>query len=405
MDRWLRKPMMAGMGMASLLSAACATTPAVEGPGYGGKLALEAVRAARAAAPGMATSPEYALHLAGIAPFDADHDGALSYDEWLERSIARHLFDDTDEDGRLSLQEHVAAGTRPRSPPKLEFLERQFGEMDQNGDGYVAVNDRSYDTAYSFRNLDKNRDGKVSAVEFGGPGSSRPVVMEPKAAVADLMGMTPNEIRDRFGLNRTDEVYADAARIENGGLVTMLSGPALSRSGGGCDANGQPALGAVRVGDWPQFVFRDGKLTGVALHNGLSGPVTEVVMRCNERVDAAGEVAAGTVLLVIAGAPLAPFMLPGLLNSAASGKPSRKDGVAALAALRLGEPPPGGLAAYAAAPPKAAKVQRSEDGSSAIVIQVDQTNFHATIRVRDGVIVALSAPYPCLLGQDRALHC
>jgi hypothetical protein len=82
--------------------------------------------------------------------------------------------------------------------------------------------------------------------------------------------------------------------------------------------------------------------------------------------------------------------------------------------LKLGEPPPGGLDAYAKNPPADVEVRLGEVGEALVLVDLGRdsiTHAGALVRVEiaDGRVVATAKNQgnfiPCWIEPDRAMHC
>lgn len=231
-------------------------------------------------------------------------------------------------------------------------------------------------------------------------GPTMPLIANPQIAASSLLGLTPNQVRERFGLNPVETETISVARLEGESVVTVID---LNRGGGGCTNQGSARLenpdGRSETAD---FIFRDGRFAEAWADRwrGGSSRLSAVVVRCYRGSGSRGELDPLTFLIVL---PYLPF----LAGQEATDEAGRKAAAASLADLRLGEPPPGGLAVYARTPPRQVTVTLTSDGDAEIAIKVHETNYEASASVRDGRVVALVAPPygPCILGADRALHC
>jgi hypothetical protein len=389
-----RKMRAVALAVVTLLFCGGGAPPVIEGDGFGGRLALTAARTATTAEPDSRSHAEYDLRHAGVAPYDADRDGVLSFAEWVERALAPYLIDDTDGDGRLSLREHRQTATRrPTLSPAV--VASIFRELDSDRDGYVSVRDLARREAAQFRGLDRNRDGALSDEEIG---TTMPVVSQPQAAVADLIGMMPNQLRERFGLEPDDRDFVRMARLEGATLVTLIDIGLAGR--GACTNDGGGWLEDARSRDRPQFEFRGGRLADVLVGaRSNQSRVVSVALRCVQKT---GGHYVDPVTFMIA----APF-LPAIAVQKARYQTRSREAAAVIADLRLGQPPPGGIAAYAASPPAQVTVVPGGEGAAEIVIKVEETNFEAKVNVRDGVVNSIVPPpfKSCVFGDDYAFHC
>jgi hypothetical protein len=94
-----------------------------------------------------------------IQRMDRDADGVVTRAEWQGPAGAFRLHD-SNKDGVLSAGEVWDNW----SPDRNNWLDR-FGDLDVNNDGAIARNEWR-DSVVAFRNLDRNRDNRISRVEF-----------------------------------------------------------------------------------------------------------------------------------------------------------------------------------------------------------------------------------------------
>jgi Ca2+-binding EF-hand superfamily protein len=140
-----------------------------------------------------------------IKRFDADNDGRISKEEFAKARRERFAMRDLDGDGRIGLED-MASGSRERvrrwredrgkdaqeskdgkeagTEPKerrgfsldrlLGRVDRQFGRLDKNGDGFIDAKDLeplaaervAFASKRFFRRFDADNDGKVTKDEF-----------------------------------------------------------------------------------------------------------------------------------------------------------------------------------------------------------------------------------------------
>ena len=111
---------------------------------------------------------------------DTNNDGRITRDEWngTDRSFANH---DWNGDGvlsgdevRLGTQRGSGWDTADHEPNRFErnisWTEAGFRNLDHNRDGRLTSNEWHYDIE-TFRRVDRNRDNALSAGEFVGSGS------------------------------------------------------------------------------------------------------------------------------------------------------------------------------------------------------------------------------------------
>ena len=143
---------------------------------------------------------------------DADGNGTISRQEWLNAAGARFDRLDANKDGVLTPDE-MARGKR-RGPPG----QRQFSRMDTNGDGEISSSEFSAAhpnaPADLFSKLDTNKDGQLSSSELRGLRQQMATVMRQKTierldtnhdgslSLAELQAAYPNMTAEKF--NRLD---------------------------------------------------------------------------------------------------------------------------------------------------------------------------------------------------------
>lgn len=101
----------------------------------------------------------------GIARFDQDGDGLVSRDEFgapVERRGPR-MFEraDLDGDGSVTFEE-LQTSLSERADEKASFASERFGEMDQNGDQVLTLDEV---LNHGFNRADSNGDGYISEDE------------------------------------------------------------------------------------------------------------------------------------------------------------------------------------------------------------------------------------------------
>jgi Ca2+-binding EF-hand superfamily protein len=74
---------------------------------------------------------------------------------------------DQNRDGKVSLTEYIAF-FKEGSPQRRRYVEYEFRKYDRNGDGFITRDEHFTPVTLrdEFRALDKNRDGRVSLMEF-----------------------------------------------------------------------------------------------------------------------------------------------------------------------------------------------------------------------------------------------
>lgn len=120
-----------------------------------------------------------------LAQLDSDGDGSVSFAEFQQGDNRRFSHADADGNGLLSLEEMLAArpaeGPRDReiNAQRLERMqarmqarvEKQFLEMDADGDGLVSELEMQ---EYGFLRLDRDNNGLISAGELRPPRRGAP---------------------------------------------------------------------------------------------------------------------------------------------------------------------------------------------------------------------------------------
>ena len=96
---------------------------------------------------------------AQIQQMDRDNDGVVTRAEWQGQAGSFRLHD-TNKDGVLSAGEVWDNW----SPDRNAWIER-FGDLDVNSDGAITRNEWR-DSVATFRELDRNRDNRLSRAEF-----------------------------------------------------------------------------------------------------------------------------------------------------------------------------------------------------------------------------------------------
>ncbi|WP_158285711.1 EF-hand domain-containing protein [Pseudohoeflea suaedae] len=95
--------------------------------------------------------------------FDADDDGAISMEEFMEMGPGMIEGADADADGEITFDEMKAAWeARREERMKKRFLRR----FDVDGDGKVSVSELKDRQEKRFALLDANNDGVISKQEF-----------------------------------------------------------------------------------------------------------------------------------------------------------------------------------------------------------------------------------------------
>jgi Ca2+-binding EF-hand superfamily protein len=99
-------------------------------------------------------------HRMGPRDADANHDGAISRDEFLARPIAQFARLDANGDGAISADERSHRGRRAEG---LGHRERRHADAD--GDHQISRSEFSARSASVFDRLDANDDGRVTREE------------------------------------------------------------------------------------------------------------------------------------------------------------------------------------------------------------------------------------------------
>ena len=259
----------------------------------------------------------------------------------------------------------------------------------------------------------------AGAATAGRAEERRPAIYSPPRApdriaeVSALMGLTADEIRRQLRLQPVDYDYVSEARIEADGAETRVrSARDLAASGGLC-ARWSDASITLREGEtrdaMARYAFRDGVLVAVRgrADEAPVGAQARLEVFCHENRERGPGYAIPTMIVY------APFIVLGAIGDAPRiGR--HIAGLEALADLRLGEAPPGGLAAYRADPPGAVTVRDLEDGATLLTVTLGGRNWRThpdkvLATVRDGVVVSLAKDRTtyilCALTSERTLRC
>lgn len=136
-----------------------------------------AIAAARMAAPRPPETLEQYIHSLNYLSlhkwelFDANHDGALSRDEWLEFTFSAYLIFNESGDGKVKFTEYAQFINGPVHHPLLSLrsmreLHAQFDAMDHGKRGYLTI-EEFRDVAESFfLENDLNHDGFITEAEL-----------------------------------------------------------------------------------------------------------------------------------------------------------------------------------------------------------------------------------------------
>ncbi len=93
--------------------------------------------------------------------------------------------------------------------------------------------------------------------------SGSPSRVEHMVAIADLIGRTPAEVRQRLWAREPDHDYVSEARLTPEGEVLTRESLDMTRGGGLCATGSRPQFrlqGDQRLTSFPRFVFQDGRL-------------------------------------------------------------------------------------------------------------------------------------------------
>jgi hypothetical protein len=104
--------------------------------------------------------------------FDANHDGALTPEEWQEYVFTSYAVHNKARDGRILRDEFAAVINGPKQQPftvgtmPTSTIESLFRSLDQGHKGYLTIDDLRDEAMKTFRKSDKNGDGKVTDEEL-----------------------------------------------------------------------------------------------------------------------------------------------------------------------------------------------------------------------------------------------
>ncbi len=120
----------------------------------------------------------------GLAPWDLNHDGRVSWEEAWEHIQRRFVEADANRSGGLSLEEWLAAQgpgrpprpDRPQPDPQRQRDRRtaMFRAIDSNRDNQVTLMEIRPVAESWFRAFDANGDGAISAEELPRPRTAAP---------------------------------------------------------------------------------------------------------------------------------------------------------------------------------------------------------------------------------------
>lgn len=230
--------------------------------------------------------------------------------------------------------------------------------------------------------------------------------------VGDLLGLSEPQLREKFGITPAPHAYLSRIDQSADGERRVLRERDLAFPGDNCGEDaiiGVDLKHADRMSSAPAFEFTDGKLAAVLTHTGENPGPDAIVSRSCIRIAPGltpGDRATYAVLL----SPFLAIAAPMLLSEATQ----RADGKAALDDFRLGQAPPGGLAAYLKRLPSAVKAGRLVDGRQVLTIlfqKGDTLKAAWTVRVtlKDGRVVGFEKdkanPLTCALTADGEMKC
>jgi hypothetical protein len=239
----------------------------------------------------------------------------------------------------------------------------------------------------------------------------RPASFERDIAIGDLIGKSPAEVRERLWVRETDHDYLQEARLGPDGETKVRASLDLLRDGGSCVAGARLQFrlqGDRGLTSFPRFVFRNGRLDEMLPLDGDTAFAADrrITVTCAEGY---GANPVEEVLGLAFFGPWAAMVAAGRLPETVARASVRAE----LAKLRLGEPPPGGLEAYAKTPPADVEVKSQGPGEAVITLYLghDRTDRRVSpvrVKVADGRVVAIAKEQndftPCWL-DDRAFHC
>lgn len=103
--------------------------------------------------------------------FDANHDGSLSREEWLEFTFSAYLIFNESGDGKVKFAEYAQFINGPAHHPLLSLrsmreLHVQFAALDHGNKGYLSIEDFRGVAESFFLENDLNHDGFVTQAEL-----------------------------------------------------------------------------------------------------------------------------------------------------------------------------------------------------------------------------------------------
>ena len=100
----------------------------------------------------------------GVMRYDANKDGFVDRGEWDAGQEARFRQLDTDKDGKLSKDELFPRASRA-DDRQLERQDRRFQRMDRDRDGVVSKAEFMAQADRNFARCDADKDGRINTAE------------------------------------------------------------------------------------------------------------------------------------------------------------------------------------------------------------------------------------------------
>lgn len=233
-------------------------------------------------------------------------------------------------------------------------------------------------------------------------------------AWADLIGLTQDEIRARFGIAPTGETFAERAKLLDG---VVIATSALAGAGGAARIPcPQPVAGGKSFvafsSDPDQLVFRDFRFAGVARtraqvpRESLSAKCVVYARERKSRDETINSINDGQNAMF----PILAVLYPATLASRPGAKARQAKRAQIFAELRLGEAPPGEPGDWIKANSEIVSVATDSAGRTVISAKIASDGGHIfgpQAILMDGRVVELSrgSSQRCVLRADRSFLC
>jgi hypothetical protein len=242
----------------------------------------------------------------------------------------------------------------------------------------------------------------MSGGAWAAPGPAEHLALR-STPISALLGLSPNEVRERLGLNAVDAHFVSEVKLSDGITTAILTTSDLAARGSRCPRKMNvrllvPALPSPFGA--PLFVFEEDRLIAVR-HASLP---LDAAGTANIETDCFDlhQQPTGQGFIGWAMRPFYPLAAPEVARERRAGDD--------LARLRLGEEPPGGAAAYLDAPPASIQIRRREGNTASLVlrhgeaVQIEIRNGRVAEIIR-GKFESTGSGARCALSEDGGLRC